>query len=126
MSESIKVRATAQGFLGKLREPGEVFVIDSEKAFAGSWMEKVDGAVKETAAPTLQFAVKHVGGGNWIVVKNEDGSRASRMFKKGAKGEAEGLAQAEAERLNAGGQMLLDAVPQQETKQVGDVNLPDA
>lgn len=126
MSEAMKVRATAMGFLGKLRMPGEVFVIDSEKAFASSWMEKVDEAVKETAAPALQFAVKHVGGGNWIVVKNEDDSRASRMFKKGAKGEAEGLAQAEAERLNAGGQMLLDAVPQQDAPPAGDGNLPDA
>lgn len=126
MSEAIKVRATAMGFLGKLREAGEVFVIGSEGAFAGSWMERVDAKVEETAAPTLKFAIKHVGAGNWIVVNNEDDSRASRMFKKGAKGEAEGLAQAEAERLNAGGEMLLEAAPQQDAPPAGDANLPDA
>lgn len=126
MSEGIKVRATATGFLGKLIEKGEVFTISNEEAFAGSWMEKVGAAAKETAAQSLPFGIKHVGGGNYIVVKNDDDSRASVMFKKGAKGEAEGLAQAEANRLNAGGDMLLDAAPQQETDQKGDVNLPDA
>lgn len=125
MSEGIKVRATATGFLGKLIEKGEVFTISDEQAFAGSWMEKVGATEKVTAAQALQFGIKHVGAGNWIAVKNDDDSRASRMFKKDD-GNAKDLAQAEANRLNAGGDMLLDAAPQQETEPKGDVNLPDA
>lgn len=125
MSEGIKVRATAQGFLGKLIEKGEVFTISTEEAFAGSWMEMVGAAEKVTSQQVLQFGIKHVGAGNWIVVKNDDDSRASRMFKKDD-GNAKELAQAEANRLNAGGDMLLDAAPQQETEPGSDVNLPDA
>lgn len=126
MSEGIKVRATAQGFFGKLIERGEIFTIGTEEAFAGSWMERVGAGAKEAPPQALPFCIKHVGGGNYIVVKNDDDSRASVMFKKGAKGEAEGLAQAEANRLNAGGAMVLEAAPQQETEPKGDVNLPDA
>lgn len=125
MSEAIKVQATAQGFLGKLIEKGEVFTISDEQAFASSWMQKVDAGAKETPPQELLFGIKHVGAGNWIAVKNDDDSRASRMFKKDD-GNAKDLAQAEANRLNAGGDMLLDAVPQQETDPKGDVNLPDA
>lgn len=125
MSEAIKVRATAQGFLGKLIEKGEVFTISGEAAFAASWMQKVDATEKVTPSQVLQFGIKHVGAGNWIAVKNDDDSRASRMFKKDD-GNAKDLAQAEANRLNAGGDMLLDAVPQQDDAAKGDVNLPDA
>lgn len=125
MSEAIKVKATAQGFLGKLIERGEVFTISGEEAFASSWMQKVDATEKETPPQVLLFGIKHVGAGNWIAVKNADDSRASRMFKKDD-GNAKDLAQAEANRLNAGGDMLLDAAPQQDDQAKGDVNLPDA
>ncbi|MGL4315339.1 MAG: hypothetical protein ACRCTL_01795 [Pseudomonas sp.] len=125
MSEAIKVRATAQGFLGKLIEEGEVFTISTEEAFAGSWMEMVDATEKVTPSQVLQFGIKHVGAGNWIAVNNADDSRASRMFRKDD-GNARDLAQAEANRLNAGGAILLDAVPQKEDVSNDDVNLPDA
>jgi len=44
-SESIKVRATAEGLYpgdGLIRNPGDEFEITSEKHFSSKWMEKVD------------------------------------------------------------------------------------
>lgn len=41
---SIRVRATAQGYHGQLREIDDVFDIQDEEAFSEKWMEKVDGS----------------------------------------------------------------------------------
>lgn len=39
----IKVIAIARGYHGQLREAGDEFEIENETAFAGVWMEKLDG-----------------------------------------------------------------------------------
>lgn len=110
---TIAVVATAQGFLGCLRSKGDEFTIDSEEAFAPSWMERLDGerAATVTSAPaaTLAYTIKHVPAGNWAVVDSE-GNRASRVFKKD-EGIPKELAQQEAARLNAGGQPVLESLP---------------
>ncbi len=40
-AKPISVVATATGFYGELRKPGDTFVIKDEQAFSDSWMEKV-------------------------------------------------------------------------------------
>lgn len=119
-----RVRALALGFMGRLIEAGEVFTIQGEQEFAASWMEKVDAGVQETEPVRLKYGIKSNGGGRWIVVNNDDDSRASVTFKPD-QGDAKALAQAEANRLNAGGELLLDATPQQPDADGGG-NLPDA
>lgn len=68
-------------------------------------------ASTQTNLPEL-FKAKHngpgVGAGNWAVEKIEDGSRASVVFKKDD-GDAKAKAEAEAARLNAGGEIDLGA-----------------
>lgn len=126
------VVAKALGFLGCLREKGDQFAIPSEEAFAPSWMEKLEGEEAKEAArkepPALDFIIKHVPAGNWVVL-DKQGNRASRLFKKD-EGNAKDLAQAEAVRLNAGGAPVLDAVPTPEPPESGGSedgdNLPDA
>ena len=109
-STSIMVRAIQMGFLGSLREVGSTFHVE-EEAFSDQWMERLEA--KEVAQATNQpapdagfgFTVKHVPAGNWAVV-NKDGERVSTVFKKDD-GNAKELAQAEAIRLNAGGQPVM-------------------
>lgn len=66
-------------------------------------------ASTQTNLPEL-YKAKHngpgVGAGNWAVEKVEDGSRASVVFKKDD-GDAKAKAEAEAARLNAGGEIVL-------------------
>lgn len=38
---AIQVKATARGFYGSLREPGDTFTIRDEKAFSKRWMERL-------------------------------------------------------------------------------------
>ena len=100
------VRAIAQGFMGRLIERGEVFTVASEEAFTPKWMEKVDAP--ETPLPDLKYGIKSNGGGRWLVELIADGSRASVTYNK-EQGDAKALAQAEANRLNAGGELVLPA-----------------
>lgn len=130
------VVATAMGFYGCLRERGSpAFEISGEEAFAPNWMERVDAATARqpqegAGQPELEFTVKHVPAGNWVVVDKE-GNRASRVFKKD-EGEAKGLAQQEAIRLNQGGDKVLDgptgggAVQPLPEDNGSDPTLPDA
>jgi hypothetical protein len=130
---AIRVRATAQGFMGRLIERGEVFTVASEEAFASKWMEKVNAP--ETPLPELKYGVKSNGGGRWIVEALADGSRASVAFTK-EQGDAKALAQAEANRLNAGGELVLAVTdglpssgqdePEASTQTANGVELPDA
>ncbi|MNN40825.1 hypothetical protein D3C81_1549120 [compost metagenome] len=78
------------------------------------------------------FTIKHVPAGNWVVL-NKDGERASQVFKKDD-GNAKELAQAEAIRLNAGGQPIMPGpsgggatptLPEDEVDD-SDPSLPDA
>lgn len=124
MSDNIRVLAKAAGFVGRLIEAGEVFTV-SESQFSASWMVKVDESTAETPAQALKYGVKSNGGGRWIVVNNDDDSRASMAFKPD-QGDAKALAQAEANRLNAGGLPVLESARQQEDVQKADESLPDA
>lgn len=121
----IKVTATARGFFKRLIEAGETFSIDSEDQFAESWMKKA-GEGAEVQAPALQYGAKHHGGGSWVVIDLATQELASVVFKKGATGEAEGLAKAEANRLNAGGTILLEASPATAQEEGTGADLPDA
>lgn len=74
----------------------------------GRWLIQVEDAAQagaESQGSSL-FAARHIGAGNWVAEKIADGERASVMFKK-ADGEAKEKAEAEAERLNAGGEIVL-------------------
>ena len=133
--QPIRVRATATGFCGQLLEKGAVFHIADEAAFAASWMERLDpqdaAPAVETNANALTYSIKHVPVGSWVVVDAE-GKRASVVFKK-ADGDPKALAQAEAIRLNAGGELVLDgptgggAPPTEPAPAVEtDPTLPDA
>lgn len=105
------VRAIQTGFLGSLRFVNDEFLCPDEEAFAPNWMERLTQkeaakAVSNPPADTgLGFTVKHVPAGNWAVV-NKDGDRVSSVFKK-EDGNAKELAQAEALRLNAGGEPVM-------------------
>ena len=47
---SKRVRATEIGYYGaKLRQPGDEFAIDSDKAFSEIWMEALDGKAPKAA-----------------------------------------------------------------------------
>jgi len=132
------VQATQMGFFGSLRAVGDKFQIHNEEAFASNWMERLEAAEAAQAAKEpapdagLGFTVKHVPAGNWAVV-NKEGERVSTVFKKDD-GNAKELAQAEAIRLNAGGQPVMPgpsgggAKPAAETadEDQEDPNLPDA
>lgn len=39
----IKVIATAKGYYGHFREPGDEFEVEDKDAFHDSWMERADG-----------------------------------------------------------------------------------
>jgi len=122
---AIAVTATARGFLGRLIESGETFAIESEDQFAPSWMQKADESA-EVAKPALQYGPKHHGGGSWVVIDLATEELASVVFKKGEKGEAEGLAKSEANRLNAGGTILLETSPAPAQEEDAGAGLPDA
>lgn len=134
----IMVRATAAGFYDSLRDVGEPFRIRDEEAFAANWMERLDAkeAVQAANQPApntgLGFTVKHVPAGKWVVL-NKDGERFSRVFTKDD-GNAKELAEAEALRLNAGGEPVMPGpsgggkvpdVPKDDADDT-DPTLPDA
>ena len=130
------VMATQTGFLGSLRFVNDKFICQDEDAFAPNWMERLEAkeaaqAANESETDTgLGFTIKHVPAGNWAVV-NKDGERVSTVFKKDD-GNAKELAQAEAIRLNAGGQPVMPgpsgggAKPETADEDQEDPNLPDA
>lgn len=121
----IKVTATALGFFKRLIEAGETFSIDNDDQFAESWMKKA-GEGAEVQAPALQYGAKHHGGGSWVVIDLATQELASVVFKKGATGEAEGLAKSEANRLNAGGTIVLETSPATAQEEGTGADLPDA
>lgn len=104
------VRATQMGFFGALRFVGDTFKVRDDEAFAENWMERLEpkeaaAANESTADAGLDFTIKHVPAGNWVVL-NKDGERFSRVFKKD-EGNAKELAEQEALRLNAGGEPVM-------------------
>lgn len=104
-------------------EPGEVVTL-APGITPGRWLKLVAedapavvvAAAAPVAAGAAQFAAKHngvgVGVGNYVVVRVADGSHASQVFKKDD-GQAKERAEAEAERLNSGGEaaVVADAAP---------------
>ena len=78
----------------------------------GRWLVEVEGGAV-SAAPSAppppaseKFKAKHNGGGRWLVENTDDGSRASVVYEKD-EGDAKAKAEAEAARLNAGGEIHL-------------------
>lgn len=134
------VMATQTGFLGSLRFVNDKFICPDEEAFAPNWMHRLEpkevalAANEPNADVGLGFTIKHVPAGNWTVL-DKDGERVSRVFKKD-EGNAKELAQAEAIRLNAGGDPVLpgpsgggakpDAESETQEEDQEDPNLPDA
>lgn len=99
---------------GRLYQKGEVVTLEIDSP--GRNLELVSGVAVAAAAPAAgaaQFAAKHngvgVGVGNYVVVRVADGSHASQVFKKDD-GQAKERAEAEAERLNAGGEIAIAPV----------------
>lgn len=130
------VQAIQTGFLGSLRFVNDTFICPDEEAFAPNWMKRLEPKEAAQAAneheAAQDFTIKHVPAGNWVVL-NKDGERASQVFKKDD-GNAKELAQAEAIRLNAGGQPVMPgpsgggATPPLQEDEVddSDPSLPDA
>lgn len=152
------VIATKQGFYGHLREVGDRFEIPDDEEL-GLWMVEAskDGSPKlkkgKEAAPVVPpklpevgsvpasapftparqvFTVQHVPVGNFIVI-DEAGEQVGDRFDavKGESGKAKGLAQAEADRLNAQAAAASPASPVQAAQaraddESDDKDLPDA
>lgn len=78
----------------------------------GRWLVPLDDAPAVTPVPAApiqaveRFKARHNGGGRWLVENIDDGSRASVVFDKD-EGDAKAKAEAEAARLNAGGEIHL-------------------
>lgn len=143
MTKRYEVTHVAHYIGGRLVSPGEVVTL-ATGITPGRWLklvaEDAPAAPVPVAAPAAgaaQFAAKHngvgVGVGNYVVVRVADGSHASQVFKKDD-GQAKERAEAEAERLNAGGEVAIapvaapvipGATGQEGLQPTGD-GLPDA
>lgn len=144
MTNRYEVTHVAHYIGGRLVSPGEVVTLEPGVE-PGRWLKLVAedaptvvvAAAAPAAAPAAgaaQFAAKHngvgVGVGNYVVVRVADGSHASQVFKKDD-GQAKERAEAEAERLNAGGEIAIapvaapSATGQEGLPPIGD-GLPDA
>jgi hypothetical protein len=51
---TVKVRATAKGFYGYFREPGDVFEIAERDQFSARWMEAVEKSEPKPAKPAKE------------------------------------------------------------------------
>lgn len=120
---------TERSFIdGALREPGyETTSVVGEpgpnlKLKGGK--AAVAGQPSEAPAVVAAFEAKHIAGGRYAVIQISDGTRASRLFTA-KDGDAKAAAQAEAQRLNEGGQIDLGTLPADGGDGAGG-NLPDA
>lgn len=99
----------------------------------GRWLKPVGDARKPSSSAVLDpgalYAAKHVGGGHYHVELIASGDRASVLFKRDD-GDAKEKAEAEAARLNAGGDLQLEAEDEPPAKEElpggQDDDLPDA
>lgn len=140
MTKRYEVTHVPHYISGKLVSPGQgadSIVTLPAGVRPGRWLKEVDAVV--VVGGVDQFAAKHngpgVGAGNWAVERIADGSRVSVVFKK-IDGDAKAKAEAEADRLNAGGEIVLvvtDGAPSSGhddlavgTHHATDSNLPDA
>lgn len=124
---------TERSFIdGALREPG--YETTSALEAPGPNLRLKDSGQKlaastapdaPLASTVAAFEAKHIAGGRYAVVQISDGSRASKLYSKD-EGDPKALAEAEAERLNAGGQLDLGSLPEPSPEPEGGGNLPDA
>jgi hypothetical protein len=124
MAKRYEVTHVAHYIGQRWREPGEVVTLDPGIT-PGRWLKLVGEDAPAVTAGAAQFAAKHngkgVGVGNYVVERIADGSYASRVFRKDD-GQAKELAEAEAERLNAGGeiaQVAMDGAPSSGLDELG-------
>lgn len=91
----------------RLVQPGETVTLP-DGVEPGRWLLEA-GAAQE-AKSAAKYRARHngpgVGAGNWVVENIDDGSHASVVFNK-VDGDAKAKAEAEADRLNAGGEISL-------------------
>lgn len=98
----------------------------------GRWLKPVEEVKQEQAMDggAAKYAAVHISRGDYVVELIENGSRASVVFKNtGVQGEAKDLAEAEAARLNAGGEVQLEEqeqAPDAGSGGDGNASLPDA
>ncbi|MNR20785.1 hypothetical protein D3C85_1376480 [compost metagenome] len=106
MTERYEVTHVPHYIGQRLVQPGEIVTLPAGVK-PGRWLKLVGATAPAKAeSEAALFAVKHNGAGNWVVERIADGSRASVVFKK-AEGDAKERAEAEAARLNAGGEVNL-------------------
>jgi hypothetical protein len=115
---------------GRLVYPdqGEASIVTLEKGIEpGKYLVEV-GASAPAAAPqevVLTYSAKHIGRGDYVVERIADEARVSKVFSNtGVQGEAKEQAEAEADRLNKGGELSLEPTP--DPVPGGDADLPDA
>jgi hypothetical protein len=112
MTQRYLVTHTVHFINGALVHPdqGEASVVTLPSGVEpGRWLVPLDVAGEGIAATVdliERYKAKHNGGGRWIVENVDDGSRASVVFEKD-EGDAKAKAEAEAARLNAGGDIDL-------------------
>lgn len=121
---------------GRLVHPGvgdDSIVTLPDGVKPGRWLKPVGQVVaQDEQQDGEQYAADHISRGDYCVVRVADGSRASVVFKNtGKQGEAKGQAEAEAARLNAGGEPAMEpltepAHDEQQDGGAGGTNLPDA
>jgi len=58
----MKVRATAQGYYGRLRNEGDEFELAGKKDFSERWMEKAQPKAQQQAGGKAQQAHQQAGG----------------------------------------------------------------
>lgn len=118
MGDSYEVTHVPHYIGQRWREPGETVTLPAGVK-PGRWLKPLASAAAAVKADDSaeRYRVRHsgqgVGPGNWVVERIEDGARASVIFKKD-EGDAKAKAEAEAARLNAGGEVELggtDAAP---------------
>lgn len=106
---------------GRLYEPGETLVLEIDSP--GSNLKQLGGAgpaTSKTSSDAPEFSAKHNGGGRYIII-GKSGDRVGEFT--GTKDEAE----AEAARLNAGGEITSPAGnPNTDGDSTTGNGLPDA
>lgn len=113
----MQVTAKERGFYGGgIKDPGDTFVLTDKKHFSDQWMVTgTEASAKDAPKFTGYVAARSAGGK--FVVKDAAGQMVGTF--SGTKAEAE----AEAERLNQGG----DIAPAKDAQDDGnDSDLPDA
>lgn len=130
MSNRYRVTHVAHYIGGRLVHPdrGDESIVTLPAGIEpGRWLQPLDATSVATTVnreAAKAFEAKHIAGGRYAVIQISDGTRASRLFTA-EDGDAKAAAQAEAQRLNEGGQIDLGTLPADGGDGAGD-SLPDA